>query len=1319
VVGMHLNKNIFYSIYLIFFLNLIFFSYLSAETISNCTMDLLNESTTYYLTQDIYCHYSSLSLTANGATIDCAGHTISYCGEGYDVFAIYVYGNYTTIKNCKFQQTCTNLNNVEIGPVSYDPFRSVLHNSFINNEVYFLPVHYGHASGIWGIGDYSYVANNKFSGSDYGVNAGLSSTIINNNITGGIRAGNNSNVINNQVSGGLYVGSNSLIKDNTVVGGGVSFCGPGPWGPARGLFNIAVLNNTFLITDINYGPILCCSSNLTFIDDIILINSSSSATDRNAVFLYNSSDIVFQNVLLGANRQGDIDFESYGSYNIIASNMTFNASNSPTSIYFTLDEPINVSIDSADSIPSPGMLNVSKYIYISAYNGNLSVNISYLQSLGANESLLRLYKYVDNFTLPNGSVLYRWDLVPESGVDTGNKIVFANITGFGIFAPLADVTPPEVNITSPQSNSTLTSLGIKIDGTSIDSSINYTNISIWQGSSLINSTTTNDTSWYVDFSVPGDGVYNITATAYDQIGNSATAIVENITVNTSGGGGGGWCGNGFCEPWLGENVTTCPIDCSSAPICGNGVCEVGENSTNCPSDCSQSAYCGDGVCNNGETCSSCPQDCGSCPPSQYCGDGVCNNGETCSSCPQDCGSCPPSGGGGTSCPSGMTKCGGVCVDTYSDPSNCGSCGISCQDGQICSNGVCVCPSGLTLCNGECVNLLYNPDNCGSCGNKCVLGVCVNGQCQLNCPEGYYFLNNQCIPYTICETGQTPCGSTCCLSTQTCDQNTLSCYPPICPAGKTQCGYNCVDLSSDLSNCGSCGHSCPVGQICHNSKCIGIPTLETCPEFAPNKCGTTCTDLSKDPSNCGACGNKCKASESCINGECTLIPSCPLGSFACGNNCCGVSQTCDPNTLTCTPSICQSGQTQCGSVCIDTSSDRFNCGGCGITCDIEEQCISGKCVSSTCGNGKCDLTENCSTCSQDCGSCQCSAPTPDLCNGRCTNILSDSSNCGACSNECQIGYSCDNGVCKGMINANCTTDSDCSQGNCINNKCQFITCTKDSDCLSTQYCNTNLNLCTDGCSSDSACQSIAGPSYKCQLSTHQCVTCPENTVYQNGACVNDSGTYQPIPYQPSPDNPSSLTSRPTFSSKSSPKVFFQEQKQAALDQLFDIFGTSKTRLLAYDQCLRGSLCSTSDDCCGAPCLDSRCACSVSVCTTTADCCSGYCENGKCTSPKSTSLFFLDSISSAFSRSGCSGLIEECSPDEKTCISSCNGLNILLIASSAGLGAYLWSFFSNPVIGLSAAFLPIIIGISTYPFVGIISAIFIFTFVYSRSLEKIQI
>lgn len=54
---------------------------------------------------------------------------------------------------------------------------------------------------------------------------------------------------------------------------------------------------------------------------------------------------------------------------------------------------------------------------------------------------------------------------------------------------------------------------------------------------------------------------------------------------------------------------------------------------------SSAPYCGDSVCNGGETCSSCPQDCGACPIVSYCGDAVCNNGETCSSCQQDCGAC--------------------------------------------------------------------------------------------------------------------------------------------------------------------------------------------------------------------------------------------------------------------------------------------------------------------------------------------------------------------------------------------------------------------------------------------------------------------------------------------------------------------------------------------------------------------------------------------------------------------------------------------------------------------------------------------------------
>jgi hypothetical protein len=42
------------------------------------------------------------------------------------------------------------------------------------------------------------------------------------------------------------------------------------------------------------------------------------------------------------------------------------------------------------------------------------------------------------------------------------------------------------------------------------------------------------------------------------------------------------CGNGICQPELGETFQSCPADCK----CGNGICEVGETAS-CPQDCQE------------------------------------------------------------------------------------------------------------------------------------------------------------------------------------------------------------------------------------------------------------------------------------------------------------------------------------------------------------------------------------------------------------------------------------------------------------------------------------------------------------------------------------------------------------------------------------------------------------------------------------------------------------------------------------------------------------------------------------------------------------
>jgi len=70
---------------------------------------------------------------------------------------------------------------------------------------------------------------------------------------------------------------------------------------------------------------------------------------------------------------------------------------------------------------------------------------------------------------------------------------------------------------------------------------------------------------------------------------------------------------------------------------------------------------------------------------------------------------------------------------------------------------------------------------------------------------------------------------------------------------------------------------------------------------------------------------------------------------------------------CAPDTCQSLNYECGSHS-DGCGGTINCG----TCESGYTCASGQCIQDTptlvCGDGICNGTETCSTCSQDCGSC---------------------------------------------------------------------------------------------------------------------------------------------------------------------------------------------------------------------------------------------------------------------------------------------------------------------------------------------------------------
>jgi hypothetical protein len=81
-----------------------------------------------------------------------------------------------------------------------------------------------------------------------------------------------------------------------------------------------------------------------------------------------------------------------------------------------------------------------------------------------------------------------------------------------------------------------------------------------------------------------------------------------------------------------------------------------------------------------------------------------------------------------------------------------------------------------------------------------------------------------------------------------------------------CGGRCVDLATDMFNCGACGHQCgfggdQIGEICVQGQCV-------CPPEYTGSCGQAyCTNEQIDGSNCGACGNACGAGRLCCGGRC--------------------------------------------------------------------------------------------------------------------------------------------------------------------------------------------------------------------------------------------------------------------------------------------------------------------------------------------------------------------------------------------------------------------------------------------------------------------
>lgn len=259
-------------------------------------------------------------------------------------------------------------------------------------------------------------------------------------------------------------------------------------------------------------------------------------------------------------------------------------------------------------------------------------------------------------------------------------------------------------------------------------------------------------------------------------------------------------------------------------------------------------------------------------------------------CPgtDDCeaGLCRPS-----TCPTGTSRCGTACVNLQADPGHCGGCGEVCAPDLLCSGGRCVCVDGRTSCGGVCVNTSLDGRHCGACDNACAPGFsCVTGGCR---------------------------AAACSI------------------VGQTNCGGVCFDLLTSPAHCGTCETACVSGESCLAGRCA-------CPAGQDRCGGTTCLPLSTT-ANCGACGNRCGNGQLCLANVCvTADAGAPDGGGGFDG---GASVDVIPGVDLGTQDAlsCSADESVCGGVCVDTSTSRAHCGGCGRVCTAVQNCVDGLCL----------------------------------------------------------------------------------------------------------------------------------------------------------------------------------------------------------------------------------------------------------------------------------------------------------------------------------------------------------------------------------------
>jgi hypothetical protein len=517
-------------------------------------------------------------------------------------------------------------------------------------------------------------------------------------------------------------------------------------------------------------------------------------------------------------------------------------------------------------------------------------------------------------------------------------------------------------------------------------------------------------------------------------GNACVSVYADPT---NCGGCGRTCGaDGICaisgdwEPRLGTCIarpgcdtapdnSPCPLGNQTGTCCGGTCRDLSADSENC-------GACG-ASCPDGSTCQ---------PQSEFCESPDTGNLGDCTQCPagSSCdwsvyhcatNSCKGQRDGLACTQPGanesMQCCGGVCIGLGSDSSNCGVCGLQCPADTACFRGLCLstvsCDAGANdeacqlpdasvegiCCGGQCINPFTDTTNCSGCGVVCPEGVPCSQDCLLStsCGPGSDLnlcSNNRQSYGTCCQGVCEPEGSNPCYA------GVGSCPPDangdICTFGPefngfqigVCCSGSCVLIDQDPDNCGGCGIRCASG-VCSGWSGLCLPAQPD------NDCTNGCpTDTLCARGSCvdSFCQNPFYSPSDANTDPCPAIfpgasPFCGLnyGPFFCA--------AADGNVGLCAPGWFGNG------LCLDLANDPQNCGSFGVLCPSGQACQHGVCQGATteCGPGRigafCNLSRG---------------RTFACCPGvGCTDIFTDTANCGYCGAACAAGQSCDGGACQ--------------------------------------------------------------------------------------------------------------------------------------------------------------------------------------------------------------------------------------------------------------------------------------------------------------------